>query len=438
MREKLTTAFVRSIDKKGRYGDGGGLYLHVVNDTSKAWVFRYERGGRERRMGLGPARIVSLARARDLAKECAAMLYDGIDPIEGRRAQRSSQRSSAAKAMTFREAAVEYVAAHRAGWKNAKHAAQVIGSLKAHVFPTIGDLEVAAIDKALVLKCLKPIWPTVPETASRVRGRIEAVLNWASANGFRPEGENPARWKGHLSYVLAPRPRARHHSALPFAELPEFLTALRGLNVLSARALEFTILTAARTGEVIGTRWNEIDADSSVWTVPAGRMKSGREHRVPLSDQALRILRDLPAETGNGDAADAPPSGLSERQARQGELFPAAAGRPQGFVFVGARKGSGLSNMAMLETLRRMGRSDLTVHGFRSTFRDWAAETTAYPNHVVEMALAHAIGDKVEKAYRRGDLFDKRQRLMAEWARYCDTAQTAGSGNVVAIRGNAI
>jgi integrase len=265
--------------------------------------------------------------------------------------------------------------------------------MRDYVFPKLGKLAVADVDLGSVLAVLEPIWPTKTETASRVRGRIEAVLDWAAVRNYRT-GDNPARWKGHLEHVLAARARLarqRHHPALPYSEVPAFMGALRQRDGIGARALEFTILTAARTGEVIGARWDEIDLDAKSWTVPPGRMKAAREHRVPLSDRAIEILTSLPMEKSNP------------------------------FVFIGTRAG-GLSDMAMWSVLRRMDRADITTHGFRSSFRDWAAETTAYPNDVVEMALAHTVGNKVEAAYRRGDLFDKRRRLMADWAKYCSTA----------------
>jgi integrase len=264
---------------------------------------------------------------------------------------------------------------------------------------------VAALDTGLVLKVVEPVWRRTPETASRLRGRIENILDWATVRGYR-SGENPARWRGHLDQVLPARSqiaKPNHHAALPFAELPAFMAALRAREGIAAMALEFLLLTAARTGEVLGATWDEIDLHEKQWTIPAARMKAGKEHRVPLSDRALKLLKGLPREKGNP------------------------------FVFIGAQKGSGLSNMAMATLLRRMGRDDITVHGFRSTFRDWAAERTAYPNHVVEMALAHVIGDKVEKAYRRGDLFDKRRRLMADWARFAETPRPE-SASVTSIR----
>jgi integrase len=308
----------------------------------------------------------------------------------------------AAKAVTFQQAAERMMASHEAAWRNPKHRAQWRATLATYVYPTFGGLSVGAVDTGLVLRVLEPIWTAKPETASRVRGRIETVLDWAKARGYR-EGENPATWRGHLDKLLPNRrkvKRVEHHAAMPYAALPSFMGELGRREGVSARALEFAILTACRTGEVIGARWSEIEGD--VWTIPADRMKAGAEHRVPLSRAALDLLGNLP---------------------REGE-----------FVFIGGRAGRPLSNMAMLELVRGM-RPGLTVHGFRSTFRDWAAERTEFPNHVVEKALAHKVADKVEAAYRRGDLFDKRRSLMDAWAGFCGTSTT--SAEVVAIRGKA-
>jgi integrase len=312
----------------------------------------------------------------------------------------------ASKAVTFEEAATTYFDAHQAKWRNAKHRNQFISTLKEYVFPKLGKLAVADIDIGSVLSVLEPIWPTKTETASRVRSRIEAVLDWAAVRKLRT-GDNPARWKGNLQHVLPARARLakpQHHAALPYAEIRAFMTALRMREGVAPRALEFSILTAARTGEVVGAQWDEIDLTARTWTVPGGRMKAGREHRVPLSDEAVEILKALPREKNNP------------------------------YVSVGPRAG-GLSNMAMAAVLRRMDRVDITVHGFRSTFRDWAAESTAYPNHVVEMALAHAVGNKVEAAYRRGDLLVKRQRLATDWAKFCTTKRNGSvEPNLVPIR----
>jgi integrase len=355
-------------------------------------------------MGLGPLHTFSLAEARERARKARQQLADGIDPLRAREAQRATQALEAARAMTFEQAVRAYFDGHERKWRNAKHRAQFLSTLKTYAFPRIGSLPVAAIDTGLVLKCIEPIWQDKTETASRLRGRIEAVLDWATVRGYRT-GDNPARWKGHLAEVLPARgqiQKTNHHAALPYGELPDFMAQLAARGGVAARALEFTILTAARTGEVIGARWDEIDFKAKTWVVPAGRIKGGKEHRVPLCDRAHQLLKSLPREHGNS------------------------------FVFIGPRRGSSLSNMAMLKTLQRMGRGDLTVHGFRSTFRDWATERTNYPNHVMEMALAHAIGDKVEASYRRGDLFAKRVRLMADWAKFC--SQPSVSGGVIPLQ----
>jgi integrase len=355
---------------------------------------------------------MSLVDARERARECRRLLLDGHDPIEHREASRMQQRAVSARGTSFKECTEAYIAAHQAGWRNAKHRAQWSSTLAAYAFPLIGDLAISTIDTALVLKCVEPIWNEKPETAKRVRGRIESVLDWAAARNFR-QGDNPARWRGHLDKLLPSPSRVRavkHHSAIGWQDIPQFMVELRARQELSAHALEFTVLTACRTGEVIGALWSEFDFAGKVWAVPEGRMKAKREHRVPLSKRVLEILELLP---------------------RQGE-----------HVFSGGRLDRPLSNMAMLKTLERMKRGGLTVHGFRSTFRDWAAETTAYPNHVVEMALAHTIGDKVEAAYRRGDLFEKRRRMMEDWARYCarspserGTVVALNSGDVASTKG---
>jgi integrase len=381
------------------HADGGGLYLQVTpgnGNASKSWIYRYATAsGKESFMGLGSLDTVSLADARVKAAECRKLREQGIDPIDARDAQRASTVVERAKAMTFDQCAEYYITAHRAGWRNPKHAAQWKSTLAMYVSPVFGKLPVASIDVGLVIKAVEPIWATKPETASRVRGRIEAVLDWAGARGFR-DADNPARWKGRLENLLPRRSKVRavqHHAALPFTEMSEFMHALRERDAVAARALEFAVLTAARTGEVLGAKWSEIDFKTSTWSVPANRMKGGREHRVPLSSAPIAVL---------------------ERMLKV---------RENDYVFPGDRRAT-LSNMALLMLLRRMGRDDLTAHGFRSTFRDWAAERTRFPNEVVEMALAHAIGDKVEAAYRRGDLFEKRRGLMEAWAAHC--AQSTG------------
>ena len=404
--EKLTEKKIAKLKAPGRYGDGHGLYLQVQSATNRSWLLRYERSGRgERWMGLGPLHTVDLKEARERARKARQQLLDGMDPLDARKAQRAAQALEAARTITFEAAAQAYFDAHERSWKNAKHRAQFVSTLQTYAYPKIGKLPVAAIDVGLVLKVIEPIWQDKTETANRVRGRIEAVLDWSTVRGYRA-GDNPARWKGYIENVLPPRGKIQkrvHHAALPFADLPELMAALSQRDGVAARALEFAILTAARTGEVIGATWDEIDLKEKTWTVPAGRMKASKEHRVPLSSRAIEILQALPRERNNR------------------------------FVFIGPRKG-GLSNMAMASVLGRMDRNDITVHGFRSTFRDWAAERTSYPNHVVEMALAHIVGDKVEAAYRRGDLFAKRVRLMADWAKFCTTEPPISSAKVTPLR----
>ncbi len=401
---KLSALWVAKVSELGVYADGAGLYLQVSKWGTKAWLFRFMLDGRSREMGLGSIRDFTLAEARIRARDARQLLADGIDPIDARRARRAANRLEAARAQTFKDCAEAYIAAHAPGWRNPKHAGQWTATLTTYAFPTLGPLPVATIDTALVVRVLTPIWATKTETASRVRGRIESILDWATAREFR-RGDNPARWRGHLDHLLPERgkvQRVQHHPALPYAEVGAFMKWLRAQRGLSAAALEFTILTAARTGEVIGATWDEIDFRQKIWLVPAARMKAGREHRVPLSPAAIAVLERVKAWQREGVIQD---------------------GR---FVFPGARAGRPLSNMAQLELLRRSDRADVTVHGFRSSFRDWAAERTNYPRDVAEMALAHVIPDKVEAAYRRGDLFEKRRRLMIDWAKFCGTAAPAG------------
>jgi len=400
---KLTALKVNRDLKPGMYPDGAGLYLQVTGAGAKSWIYRFSLHGKAREMGLGSLSAIALADARAKAAECRRLRQEGIDPIEERKARMAQAALDAAKTTTFKEAAANYIASHRVGWRNGKHASQWENTIVTYAEPTLGRLSIQAIDTNLVLKVLQPIWKTKPETASRVRGRIEAILDWAKVRGLR-QGENPARWRGHLDHLL-PAPskvrRVKHHAALPYAELPDFVVRLKAQQSVAARALEFTILTAARTGETIGAQWDEVNMSEKVWTVPADRMKAGREHRVPLSTSAVAILRD-------------------EHDVRTSD-----------YIFPGGKAGKPLSNMAMTEVLRRMGRGDVTVHGFRSTFRDWAAERTNFPSEVVEMALAHAVGDKVEAAYRRGDLFEKRRRLMAEWETFCNTPTQKVAGDTV-------
>jgi integrase len=403
---RLTVKAVQSLAKKpGMHCDGGGLYLQVTPAWVASWTFRFRPVGAkaERYMGLGPLHTVSLAEARQRALECRKLLLDDQDPIEVRRARRATIRLAAAKAVTFAECAEKFIAAHRAGWRNPKHAAQWPATLGAYAYPVFGDLPVQAVDVGLVMKAIEPIWTTKPETASRVRGRIESVLDWATARGNR-QGENPARWKGHLENLLPARSKVaavEHHAALPYPEIANFMVELGQQQGVAARAIEFTILTAARTGEVTDATWAEADLKARLWVIPGSRMKAGREHRVPLSEAAVAILRAM-AEIKSGE-----------------------------HVFPGNRGDRPLSNMAMAMLLRRMDRTE-TVHGFRSTFSDWCAERTNFPAEVREMALAHAVGDKVEAAYRRGHLLKKRYQLAEAWARFCATP--AAAGDVVPLR----
>jgi integrase len=405
---RLTALKVDKTKQPGMYADGGGLYLRVTKDGTKNWVFRFMLNGRPRWMGMGPLHTISLAEARARAAECRKQRHDGIDPIDARRAGRQQARLDAARTITFNECAAKYIASHGTGWRNEKHAAQWEATLATYAEPVIGRLSVQAIDTALVLKVIEPLWTTKPETAGRLRGRIESILDWAKVGGYRG-GENPARWRGHLDKLLPARSKVRkvkHHAALSYSELPSFLVKLREQDGTAARALEFTILTVARTGESISATWDEINIREKVWIIPAERMKAGREHRVPLTAHALRILEELKPAQGP--------------EAR--------------IIFAGAKAGRPLSNMAFLMLLRRMGRGDLTAHGFRSSFRDWAAERTNFPSEVVEMALAHAVGSKVEQAYRRGDLFERRRRMMAAWATFCAAPKQANLSNVTTLR----
>jgi integrase len=405
LQNRLSAAAVSKIKKPGLHHDGGGLYLQVTigagGTVNRSWLVRYMLDGRPRKMGLGPAGLVPLAEARDraLAARKSARI-EHVDPIEARREARAKRAIEAARAMTFRQCAEAYIEAHQASWTNARHRKQWPETLTAYAYPLLGAVPVAAVDTALVMKVIEPLWNTKQETAARLRARIEQILNWASARGFR-QGDNPARLKGHLDHLLAKRNKARtvrHLAAIPHGQVPAFMGELRERDGVAARALEFCILAAARTGEVLGARWSEIDLAAKTWTIPADRMKAAREHRVTLSDAAVAILGGLP--------------------------------RKSTYVFEGHR-----AHMALLKVLRRMGRHE-TVHGFRAAFKTWASEQTAFPSDVVEAALAHVVGNKVERAYARGDRFEKRRRLMDEWARYC-TLSTGDAVQVVPLRARA-
>jgi integrase len=397
----------------GKHLDGGsagvrGLHLVVVNDKNASWQFRYQLHGKARWMGLGSARDIELAEAREQAREARKQLAKKLDPLALRQGERAAERLASLKAITFAEAVQSFCAQHEGAWKNRKHAAQVLQTLKTYALPTLGSLPVASIDTPLVLKVLEPIWKTKTETASRVRGRIEAVLAWATVRGYRA-GDNPAKWRGHLAEALPKRSaiaKVEHHAALPYAELPDFMAKLAERKGSGAAALMFTVLTAGRTGETIGARWSEIDFQTNVWTVPAGRMKAGEEHKVPLAPQVVALLHELPRESDSDD----------------------------GYVFIGARPGAPLSGMGMAATLQRLGYGHVTVHGFRSAFRDWAGDRTVFARDVVEAALAHAIENKVEAAYRRSDALEKRRKLMDAWAAFCSTPAKAKGATVVPIR----
>ena len=392
MTGKLTARRVATIKTPGKYGDGGGLWLRVRSDGRRWWFLRYRFRGRDRELGLGSAGEVGLKEARQNAARARRQIRDGLNPIDERRKERAKASSP-----TFAACAERFISANQVAWGNAKHRAQWHSTLKAYAYPTLGEQPVNAVGVADVLRVLKAVWATKPETASRLRGRVERVLDWARASGLR-HGENPARWRGHLDKLLPKRSQVRavrHFAALPWRGVPAFMAALRERAGIAARALEFLILTAARSGEVRGISWAEVDGD--VWIIPAERMKAQREHRVPLSARALAILDEM-------------------------RRFGSEPGQ---LVFPGMRAGRPLSDMSLTAVLRRMGRDDLTVHGFRSTFRDWSAETTSFPREVCEQALAHTLANKVEAAYRRGDLFEKRRRLMSAWADYCGQSPRA-------------
>jgi integrase len=388
---RLTALGIKAITADGLYPDGNGLYLQATAGKSgtiaKSWLFRFKRDGRERRMGLGPLASVPLADARRARDRAQGLLRDGVDPIAAKAAKKAAGRAEAARAVTFDQYAAIYIDAHAAAWRGARHRQQWTNVLRDYASPVFGKLPIAAVDTAHVLKALEPIWSSKPETANRVRRKVAKILDSARARGLRQD-ENPARWVGHLDQILPPHGlirRVRHHPALPFVELPAFMARLSAQEGTAARALAFTILTASRTGEAIGARWHEVDLQTRVWSISAERMKSDRPHRIPLSDAAMGAL--------------------------------GKPGNPDDFLFPGDR-GPSLSSMAMAMLLRRVG-LDVTVHGFRSTFRDWAGDQTMTQREVIEAALAHAVGDAAEQAYRRGDALEKRRELMESWADYC-------------------
>jgi integrase len=384
---RLTSIAVKRATERGLYPDGQGLYLQVAKNGSRSWVLRYRAGLARRYLGLGALHSTSLAQAREAAAAARRQLLAGQDPVAARQARVAAVRLADARTVTFAAAADLYIASHRAGWKNAQHAAQWSSSIARHVNPILGNLPVQAIDTTLVMQVIEPIWQTHTETAGRVRGRVEAILDWAKVRGYRG-GENPARWRGHLDHLLPAKTKVapvEHFAAMPYADVPAFLVELRQRDGTDARALEFAVLCAARKADIRFADWSEIDFEARTWAVPAGRMKAGREHRVPLSDAAMAVLEALPAP-------------------RFGLVFAGRSGRPIG--------GNALTTL-----LARMGRK-VTQHGFRSSFRDWAADN-GVTGEVAESALAHAIDSKVEAAYRRTDLFERRVPLMEAWATFC-------------------
>ena len=397
---RLSARAVDAAKEPGLVADGGGLYLQVARSGAKSWIFKFMLKGRSREMGLGSLKAVSLAKAREKAEICRSLKADGVDPIQARDAEQKKNIASAGKSITFEESADAYIAAHEAGWRSAKHASQWRNTLAAYAYPVAGRLLVSDIDTGIVMQILQPIWRLKPETAGRLRGRIERILDWATVSGFR-QGQNPAQWRGHLENLLPAKSRihnVKHHPAMPYQEIPNFLPRLHERDGIAALALEFLIYTGTRTSEVRGALWGEIDLNSGIWTIPGQRTKNRKGHRVPLAERPLQITRALEERT-SGD-----------------------------FVFQGGRDGSCLSNMAMLSVLRRLG-IEQTVHGYRSSFRDWAAERTSFPREVVEQALAHTIANRVEAAYLRSDLFEKRRDLMEAWAAHLESP----TGQVVAF-----
>lgn len=402
--DELSPLAVSHLKAPGFYAVGvvAGLYLQVLSADSRSWILRTTIGGKRREMGLGGYPDIPLVDAREKARRAKESIELGIDPIDERKAAKSRLMAEQAKAITFKQAAAAFIAAQEHGWKNAKHAAQWTSTLETYAYPIIGSLLVRDVDDAHVLEILNPIWTTKTETASRLRGRIEKVLDWAIAGKYRT-GPNPAKWQGNLQLRLAPPSKVakvEHHAALPYDVMGNFMKDLRQMEGMGARALEFAILTATRSGEVRGATWQEIDLQKGVWIIPESRMKAGKEHHVPLSGEAIALLKALPTMGDNP------------------HVFPGTKGQ--------------ISDMTLTAALRRMNRSDLTAHGFRSTFRDWAGERTNYPREVCEHALAHQLKDKAEAAYQRGSLFDKRRMMMNDWAKYCGKP-SAKVGEVVAI-----
>lgn len=406
--KRLTALGINALVKVGNYPDGDNLYLRVRHDGSKSWAFRYKLASKQHWMSLGPLRDVPLAEAREAARKLRNQLREGISPLEQRRERQALALN--AEGRTFDAVASLYIDAHKAGWKSAKHAAQWASTLRTYASPVIGNMSVGSIGLDEVLRILRPIWRQKPETATRLRGRIETVLDFATVHGWR-KGDNPARWTGYLDQVLPAKAKIRaveHHAALAWADMPAVMAKLATAGSTSALCLRFLVLTAARSGEARGARWNEIDLAAKTWTIPAARMKAHAEHRVPLTDAALAILETMrPLQT-----------------------------KPDGLVFPGGKLGKPLSGVSLSKSLAAVA-DKVTVHGFRSTFRDWCAESTNFPREIAESALAHMNRDKTEAAYLRGDHFEKRRQLMVAWARHCTSPAVKAAGNVKHIRASA-
>lgn len=383
--KRLSALDVKAKAEPGRYADGDGLYLNIAPGKSKSWVFLWMKNGKRREMGLGSYPTISLVAARQRAEDCRRLVAEGLDPI--------AERKKTAP-VSFGEAADKFVASMASSFRNEKHRDQWKMTLGDAYCADLRKLPISTVDTEAVLQVLTPIWQSKAETASRIRGRIERVLDFATVKGWR-EGENPARWRGHLKNALPARQKLTrgHHAAMPYVEVPAYIQRLQTAEATAARALEFLILTASRSGEVLGAKWAEFDLDKAVWTVPAERMKAGKEHRVPLSPRAVAIIKD-------------------QREAKLND-----------FVFPGEKKDSPLSNMAFAMLMRRMKVDQFTTHGFRSAFRDWAGDETSFPREVAEAALAHRVGDETEQAYRRSDALERRRKLMKAWSDFCGNSK---------------
>jgi integrase len=402
MRKYPSAKDLAKLTKRGRYAVGNNVYLQISEWGTRSWLLRYRTDGRATHMGLGPYDLLTLAEARECGHQARRQLLHGVDPLKAKRAAKRQRALDLVHSKTFKECALAYITAHEAGWRGDHSRHQWSASLEKYVYPKIGNLSVADVDLACVLSVVEPIWTVVPETARRVRNRIELILDWATARGLR-QGDNPARWRGLLENLLSEQRRAQavnHLAAVPYQDIGAFMEKLRSQEGIPAKALEFLILTASRSSEALGAKWSEIDG--ATWTVPAARMKAHKEHRVPLSRRAVELLASLPHDSD--------------------------------FVFPAVRVGGAPHQQILSRELGRLG-VKATVHGFRSSFRTWAGERTSFANHVIEQALAHTIGSQVERAYSRGDLLDQRSKLMEDWAKFCGRPASRGAGEVVALRG---